>query len=931
MGQVQIGHGYFQEVRSKEGYESIPTLWSEADITSLIEKLRETTLNFSVDRSKFPKLLQLSTACDGLVAKWAEDFSRNRGASTVDGLEFLSAAIAVSSSIRLFQKISLLHSLFDLDRTGALRKDEFTIFLKSITLGLDRMLSGLPPPVSAQALEPMSVEYCNTLPTKMLTLQDFFTWVTEAPQSLPYLSILSCLGTTVFAMGSNRRRQLGLHFQKSVQCIPSPILSLEGICISSIASSESHCLFLTREGQVWSCGSGFCGILGHGSLSDRCEPQLIRSLSHARVVDVAVGVRHSVAVSEKGQVFTWGAAELGQLGHGSTEDRDVHEWAYDPKTGGEFAYVSKPTVVMALFGKKVVIRKVSCCNFSTIALTQQNTVYTWGNNTDGQCGQGQKCPDHSLVYLDANVHRTAMQAIFAPRLLQAGNCKFTSICAGGYHVLAIDLEQRLWTWGQGLWGKLGHGDQNSVYEPRVLDALQHHVCDAIAAGDSHSLCLCALFRLTVTGRSLKPFALLASPVGRVDRYLTSRSLMTLPNSDLQANSFCTARLLQVGLPFVFHPTEPIFDSQKQSPTEVQNSIVLVSRSLWEGEWLKLSVTDYDFSIKVSSAVVKLSPTKPLRGNIVFSPSGHAIPGCSNSICVCELENTLAKTPQELPRVISEIASQCQRASASACVCILPESIAEFDVSIPVGTCSVPVGVMNHAHGQELKKHVGKTGVQAALVSIVEDNFLKWLQRILDARPKGVIISQTSWRPDVELLDLLVGAFNLEALDIPIALVTYEAGEELRTALRDGNDICLAMEIQESGGLYAWGNSSLGQLGLGGIENRDFLAYARNASTGEENSFVDKPVYVADLHEHEVARITCGAAHTVAVTSRGEVFAWGAIDSLGFRPKNSERFCDKPLCVEQLSKHVKSKAAFAGGYHSFVVADMPYKSVASEIL
>merc|ERR1740121_596571 len=180
---------------------------------------------------------------------------------------------------------------------------------------------------------------------------------------------------------------------------------------------------------------------------------------------------------------------MGQLGHGSTEDKEVHELAYDPRVGGQFAYVSKPTVVMGLFGKRIQVRKSACCNFSTMALTDQGQVYTWGNSTDGQCGQGQRCPDHKLIYVDPHMQRTAMQTIMSPRKMEAEGTAFQEIACGGYHMLAIDRDSRLWTWGQGLWGKLGHGDQRSMYEPCLVEALKHHICQATAAGESHSLCL----------------------------------------------------------------------------------------------------------------------------------------------------------------------------------------------------------------------------------------------------------------------------------------------------------------------------------------------------------------------------------------------------------------------------------------------------------
>ena len=49
----------------------------------------------------------------------------------LDGLEFLSAAIFISGGVPIRAKLGLLFALFDLDGSGFIRKDEFTIFLKS--------------------------------------------------------------------------------------------------------------------------------------------------------------------------------------------------------------------------------------------------------------------------------------------------------------------------------------------------------------------------------------------------------------------------------------------------------------------------------------------------------------------------------------------------------------------------------------------------------------------------------------------------------------------------------------------------------------------------------------------------------------------------------------------------------------------------------
>jgi len=993
MGQTHSNATYFHDAKVKDHFASIQTLWSEDDLTNLVNRLKDMTLNFSLDRMKFTKLMQLSSSYEALVGKWFEEFSHDRASQVVDGLEFLASAILISSKVPLFRKICLLFNLFDLDKTGCIRKDEFTIFLKAVTTGLHRMLTGLPPPATVMELGSQSTEFFGTLGNQVLSQHDLLMWTTEAHYSLHYLSVLSKLGTGVFSFGTNHRYQLGLNFEPRIQRVPAPVLSLEGIHVVSIASNESHSLFLTDDGRVWSCGSGFCGILGHSTVEDSAQPRIIEALMNSRVVDVAAGVRHSVAVSEKGQVFTWGAADLGQLGHGATEDREVHEWAYDPKTGGYFAYVTKPTVVMALFGRKILARRVSCCNFTTVALTDAGLLFSWGNNTDGQCGQGQRCPEHRLVYVDSHMHRTAMQAIMEPKKVEVADSlgnpvRFRSISCGGYHSLAIDEYNRVWTWGQGLWGKLGHGDQRSMYDPKLVDALKYQICQNIAAGESHSICLASLYRLTITGSSttvpLGPFSLLGLPTGRVDYHAASRQPVNPPNTSLQLNAFACAKLLQIGLPFRHDPDKPILDPEQCSLEEVQDSVILMDRSLWEGEWLKLATTDYDFKVQMSSSGAGIAARggRSRTDHIMLSADGKwdAETDFDEKICVFELSlRTTKTTPAELTEVILEIAMECQQGRGLACLCVLPKRVDVFDVVAVPGTAageslrSFTFGVMSYEHGVALKKHItrlvnmriaeapnglpdelgdwtdcreeftgrqyfqnDKTGqrrwappqidsnTEASLLAIRDDSFFPRLKALLDLRPKGIVVCQQSWRPDVEIITLPETLFNLDQLDIPIAMITYEAGEELKGVAANGAEPWVTMEIQPSGGMYSWGNGTFGQLGLAGIENQNFLTHTQNTLTNEENAFANRPYYVAHLHEHQVTDIACGAAHSIATTQQGEVFSWGAAEGLGV-PLNT-KMSEVPMFVEQLEGLVKASKVYAGHHHSFVIADLPFKNV-----
>ena len=58
-----------------------------------------------------------------------------------------------------------------------------------------------------------------------------------------------------------------------------------------------------------------------------------------------------------------------------------------------------------------------------------------------------------------------------------------------HHVLAIDHEKRLYSWGSGAFGKLGHGDLYNRYSPTSVDFFLRYNVECIAAGDNHSACL----------------------------------------------------------------------------------------------------------------------------------------------------------------------------------------------------------------------------------------------------------------------------------------------------------------------------------------------------------------------------------------------------------------------------------------------------------
>ncbi|CAM9981914.1 unnamed protein product, partial [Laminaria digitata] len=102
--------------------------------------------------------------------------------------------------------------------------------------------------------------------------------------------------------------------------------------IVKVVAGWGHSAALTMDGQLYVCGRNYQGQLGLGSpqgfpQNERGHPFqadfcLIEKLQHLKIRQIACGGEHSVAVSESGEVWSFGAGHKGQLGHESTTRED---------------------------------------------------------------------------------------------------------------------------------------------------------------------------------------------------------------------------------------------------------------------------------------------------------------------------------------------------------------------------------------------------------------------------------------------------------------------------------------------------------------------------------------------------------------------------------------------------------------------------------
>ena len=74
---------------------------------------------------------------------------------------------------------------------------------------------------------------------------------------------------------------------------------------AQVACSPYHTVAVSSNGEVFTCGNGFSGRLGHGDEKDRSRPTKVEIPGGENVVKVACGRVHTAAVTRTGKLFTW--------------------------------------------------------------------------------------------------------------------------------------------------------------------------------------------------------------------------------------------------------------------------------------------------------------------------------------------------------------------------------------------------------------------------------------------------------------------------------------------------------------------------------------------------------------------------------------------------------------------------------------------------
>ena len=319
-----------------------------------------------------------------------------------------------------------------------------------------------------------------------------------------------------------------LLFEKDVGG-PTPIIGGIGTRIRIVQVSAggglvrvAHSLLLTDLGQVLSFGTAMYGQLGHGyssgkTLRDVYRPQYIEALKRVRCTYVSAGELHSAAVTEDGDLYTWGDNFCGQLGIGNKR----------PKV--------EPEQVVLGGLEDECVEVISCGHRHTIVVTEDGECFTFGLGHYGALGrpyepfqytvniegeevtglipeeapvdgvlpqqdqpveQGDRITAEMRAHLDLLGNLTLddpSDQCFPVKVDALEGIKITGVSAGHRHSIVLDNEGNVYTFGCGRNGKLGHGDtEKQDYPLKVLEFVDLGVnIVQVSAGVDASMALSA--------------------------------------------------------------------------------------------------------------------------------------------------------------------------------------------------------------------------------------------------------------------------------------------------------------------------------------------------------------------------------------------------------------------------------------------------------
>ncbi|XP_076757246.1 uncharacterized protein LOC143427199 [Xylocopa sonorina] len=651
----------------------------------------------------------------------------------------------------------------------------------------------------------------------------------------------------VYGIGSNSNGCLGIGYTHST-LQPKLIEELSLKDVKTFAcGSGPHVLALTHGGQVYSWGHNSYCELGNGTAPQSLTPTLVKSnLSAKCVVDVACGSHHSLALTLDGEVYAWGLNTSGQVGCGIYTSQN-----------------SPRKVNNSLSGKNVVC--ISCGDSSSIAVTSNGEVYSWGYNGVGQLGienfvnQSQPC-----------------------RVKALAGIVIEKVVSGYTHTLALSDEGVAYVWGANSYGQLGLNTETNVWTPTKLEVPgMGRILDIAASHYNHiSVAMCNNNEIFVWGHCLTqsiktPMLTRLRSMHDAFAYFASPSVTYQPlvlHNDGETNLLDSLRKA-----FDDSTTSDLVIQVYGKPIHVHKAILKIRcnyfRSMFQDHWIENSksiIEHNQFSYDTYNAFLKY-----LYTNEIDLPA-------ENALELLDLANVYSED-QLRERCVRMIKKGITVANVAF---LYSTSIKYTDKASEECCFRFALNHMTAVTQTENFSKLNESTIKSFIIKAARAGAFKTYKIYLTMIPFSLknwsifTLLNPKFIPEIHMA-VVFGSLGNEALIVTKDDMVYAIGSNKCGCLGIGDTqstseleqvtaLCKkgvktiaygtcphVLALTESGEVYSWGHNGHSELGNGSTE--PCLVPTRIGR---------------NLSKKFVTHIACGNHHSLALTAEGEVFAWG---------------------------------------------------------
>jgi len=172
------------------------------------------------------------------------------------------------------------------------------------------------------------------------------------------------------------------------------------------------------------------------------EPHFIKSIKELRIRHISSNqdACHIIMVDEEGYAWSWGNNDFGQLGQGDKKHRRI------------------PTKIAGTGPGGHIIVAIAVSKRHSLLLTSRGDVLAFGDNSDGQCAQGEmKNKTVTAGKGREEIEISSVPEVHTPTLISYSGPPVIKISAGMDFSMLLDVEGSAWTFGNQEYGKCGTG------------------------------------------------------------------------------------------------------------------------------------------------------------------------------------------------------------------------------------------------------------------------------------------------------------------------------------------------------------------------------------------------------------------------------------------------------------------------------------------